>query len=135
MVPPILSRSSSRPSRCSRLGLITHGHGSCNSRILHLCKCTNCVEVCRVDVFYDGKSMLVIHSKECIDCRLRFPMCPVNTGYSGEEVPVDQQVYIKPDERFVQPWPVITLRWPLTGPDGGAKTRTKAHLFDSESAN
>ena len=31
-------------------------------------KLTDCVEVCPVDCFYEGKNMLVIKSDECIDC-------------------------------------------------------------------
>ena len=32
------------------------------------CKLMDCVEVCPVDCFYEGKNMLVIKPDECIDC-------------------------------------------------------------------
>jgi len=32
------------------------------------CKLLDCVEVCPVDCFYEGKNMLVIKPDECIDC-------------------------------------------------------------------
>ena len=34
------------------------------------CKYMDCVEVCPVDCFYEGKNMLVIKPDECIDCLL-----------------------------------------------------------------
>ena len=34
------------------------------------CKLMDCVEVCPVDCFYEGKNMLVINPDECIDCLL-----------------------------------------------------------------
>ena len=32
------------------------------------CKLMDCVDVCPVDCFYEGKNMLVIKPDECIDC-------------------------------------------------------------------
>jgi NAD-dependent dihydropyrimidine dehydrogenase PreA subunit len=40
------------------------------------CKLTDCVEVCPVDCFYEGKNMLVIKPDECIDCGVCEPECP-----------------------------------------------------------
>ena len=34
------------------------------------CKLMDCVDVCPVDCFYEGKNMLVIKPDECIDCLL-----------------------------------------------------------------
>lgn len=36
------------------------------------------VEVCPVDCFYEGESMLVIHTDECIDYGVCEPECPVD---------------------------------------------------------
>ena len=36
----------------------------------------DCVEVCPVDCFYEGKNTLVIHPDECIDCGVCEPECP-----------------------------------------------------------
>jgi NAD-dependent dihydropyrimidine dehydrogenase PreA subunit len=40
------------------------------------CKYTDCVEVCPVDCFYEGETMLVINPSECIDCGVCEPECP-----------------------------------------------------------
>lgn len=100
-----------------------------------LCKYTDCVEVCPVDAFRDGKNMLVIDPEECIDCRLCVPECPVNAIYQGNEVPDDQQVYFEINERFSRCWPVITCRRPLAGGDEWATTKAKNGLLDPESAS
>ena len=41
------------------------------------CKLTDCVDVCPVDCFYEGKNMLVIKPDECIDCGVCEPECPI----------------------------------------------------------
>ena len=41
------------------------------------CKLMDCVEVCPVDCFYEGKNMLVIKPDECIDCGVCEPECPL----------------------------------------------------------
>src|SRR3569623_13683 len=40
------------------------------------CKYMDCVEVCPVDCFYEGETMLVINPGECIDCNACVPECP-----------------------------------------------------------
>ena len=42
------------------------------------CKLMDCVDVCPVDCFYEGKNMLVIKPDECIDCGVCEPECPVD---------------------------------------------------------
>ena len=42
------------------------------------CKLTDCVDVCPVDCFYEGKNMLVIKPDECIDWGVCEPECPVD---------------------------------------------------------
>ena len=42
------------------------------------CKLMDCVEVCPVDCFYEGKNMLVIKPEECIDCGVCEPECPID---------------------------------------------------------
>ena len=49
------------------------------------CKFTDCVEVCPVDCFYEGKNMLVIKPDECIDCGVCEPECPVDAIVSDTE--------------------------------------------------
>ncbi len=49
------------------------------------CKYTDCVDVCPVDCFFEGKKMLVIHPQQCIDCGVCEPECPI-----GAIVPADR---------------------------------------------
>lgn len=42
------------------------------------CKHMDCVEVCPVDAFYEGESMLVINPSECVDCGCCIEACPID---------------------------------------------------------
>ena len=72
------------------------------------CKYTDCVDVCPVDCFREGPNFLSIDPDECIDCAVCVPECPVNAIYAEDDVPGDQQVYIKLNEELSRQWPSIT---------------------------
>ena len=72
------------------------------------CKHTDCVEVCPVDAFYEGPNFLVIHPDECIDCALCEPECPVDAIYAEDELPEDQQEYLKLNAELAEIWPNLT---------------------------
>ncbi|NBS27135.1 MAG: ferredoxin family protein [Gammaproteobacteria bacterium] len=72
------------------------------------CKHTDCVEVCPVDCFYEGPNMLVINPDECIDCALCEPECPVDAIYADDELPEDQQEFLKINQELSEKWEVIT---------------------------
>jgi ferredoxin len=72
------------------------------------CKLTDCVEVCPVDCFHEGPNFLVIDPDECIDCTLCEPECPVEAIYSEDELPADQEQFLKLNEELSRDWPVIT---------------------------
>lgn len=74
------------------------------------CKYTDCVEVCPVDCFYEGKNMLVIHPDECIDCGVCVPECPVDAIVPDTE-PVSAE-FAELNRRFAQIWPNIICRKP-----------------------
>ena len=72
------------------------------------CKYMDCVEVCPVDCFHEGPNMLVIDPEECIDCTLCEPECPTYAIFADDELPEDQQDFLKLNEELSQEWPVIT---------------------------
>lgn len=72
------------------------------------CKYTDCVEVCPVDCFYEGPNFLVIDPDECIDCALCEPECPVDAIFPEDELPQDEQVFLKLNEELTVIWPNIT---------------------------
>ena len=59
------------------------------------CKLTDCVEVCPVDCFYEGKNMLVIKPDECIDCGVCEPECPIDAIVPDTENDNEKMVRIK----------------------------------------
>ncbi len=75
---------------------------------LYQCKLTDCVEVCPVDCFHEGPNILVIDPDECIDCTLCEPECPVEAIFSEDELPEDQEKFLKLNEELSRDWPVIT---------------------------
>ena len=60
-------------------------------------KDTACVDVCPVDCIYSkpGDNQLFINPEECIDCAACEPVCPENAIFVEEDVPEDQQMFIK----------------------------------------
>ncbi|MFJ7565511.1 ferredoxin FdxA [Herminiimonas sp. NPDC097707] len=73
-----------------------------------LCRYTDCVDVCPVDCFREGPNFLSIDPDECIDCAVCVAECPVNAIYAEEDVPADQQHYIKLNVELARNWPSIT---------------------------
>ena len=54
------------------------------------------MRVCPVDCFYDAGDMLVIDPEECIICGLCIAECPVKAIYSADEVPPQEESFIRP---------------------------------------
>jgi ferredoxin len=50
----------------------------------------------------------VIDPDECIDCAVCVPECPVNAIYAEDDVPGDQQAFIKMNLDLARGWPSIT---------------------------
>ena len=59
------------------------------------CKYTDCVEVCPVEAFHEGETMLYINPETCIDCDVCVAQCPVEAIYPEDQVPDDMQDYIQ----------------------------------------
>ena len=51
------------------------------------CKYTDCVVVCPVDCFHEGRQMLYIDPNECIDCEACVPECPAEAIYHEDNLP------------------------------------------------
>lgn len=70
------------------------------------CKYMDCVEVCPVDCFYEGKNMLVINPDECIDCGVCEPECPAEAIVSdGDPRAAD---WTEKNRELAGKWPNIT---------------------------
>lgn len=57
------------------------------------CKYTDCVAVCPVDCFYEGKNSLAINPDECIDCGACEPECPTTAIFEESELPAKWAAY------------------------------------------
>src|SRR5690606_2959788 len=57
------------------------------------CKYTDCVAVCPVECFYEGKNSLVIHPDECIDCGACEPECPTTAIFEESALPDKWKLY------------------------------------------
>jgi ferredoxin len=95
------------------------------------CKYTDCVDVCPVDAFREGRNMLVIDPNECIDCALCVPECPVEAIFAEDDVPADQTDFIAENATLALQWP--TIRRKKAAPADADAWRTiefKRHLLD-----
>ena len=100
------------------------------------CKYTDCVDVCPVDAFREGKNMLVIDPDECIDCAVCVPECPVNAIYAEEDVPSDQRDFIAENATLARRWPLIARMKPAPADaDQWAEVKDKRDLLDRRGAN
>ncbi len=73
-----------------------------------MCKYTDCVEVCPVDCFYEGKVMLVIDPDECIDCGVCEPECPAEAILPDTEPGLEK--WIELNAKYAKIWPNITAK-------------------------
>lgn len=76
------------------------------------CKYMDCVEVCPVDCFYEGRNMLVIHPGECIDCGVCEPVCPSAAIRPDTEAGLFQ--WLELNRKYAQIWPNIAARRPAS---------------------
>ncbi len=72
------------------------------------CKYMDCVEVCPVEAFHEGETMLVINPNECIDCNLCAPECPAEAIVPDIDGGLDQ--WLELNARYSASWPVITVK-------------------------
>ena len=76
------------------------------------CKSMDCVEVCPVDCFYEGKNFLVIHPDECIDCGVCEPECPQEAITSDSDETDDLTYWLEINRKYSEIWPNISEKKP-----------------------
>ncbi|MDJ1304973.1 MAG: ferredoxin family protein [Candidatus Midichloria sp.] len=96
------------------------------------CKYTDCVEVCPVDCFYEGKNMLFINPTECIDCGVCEPECPAEAiipePKSGEGLK-----WSEINAKYSKISPVITKKKdPLAGANEHLNEKNKFEKYFAE---
>ena len=72
------------------------------------CKLMDCVEVCPVDCFYEGKNMLVIKPDECIDCGVCEPECPI--GAIVPDTETGNEKWLEINTKYSEIWPNISSK-------------------------
>ena len=72
------------------------------------CKYMDCVEVCPVDCFYEGRNMLVIHPDECIDCGVCEPECPAEAIVPDTDPAAE--AFLEVNRIHSERWPNITRK-------------------------
>lgn len=73
------------------------------------CKYMDCVEVCPVDCFYAGESMLVIHPDECIDCGVCEPECPAEAILPDSD-PGATKFWLALNRKYSGLWPNLSIK-------------------------
>ena len=105
------------------------------------CKYTDCVAVCPVECFFEGKNFLAIQPDECIDCGACEPECPTTAIFEESALPDKWKAYIEINSVFsgaksiddadTEGWPAELIEgakgaeWPLI-------TESKAALSDAD---
>lgn len=74
------------------------------------CKFTDCVDVCPVDCFHEGKNFLVIDPEECIDCGACEPECPTTAIFAEDDLPEKWAAYTELNVKYTKKWPVISAK-------------------------
>jgi ferredoxin len=74
------------------------------------CKYTDCVEVCPVDCFYEGATMLAINPDECIDCGVCEPECPAEA--IKPDTSPGLEAWLAINDRMARVWPNLTTKKP-----------------------
>lgn len=74
------------------------------------CKYTDCVEVCPVEAFHEGPTMLYINPETCIDCDVCVAQCPVEAIYPEDQVPEQWAEYTQINAEEYQKYPTISIK-------------------------
>ena len=69
------------------------------------CKDTSCANVCPVEAFHEGPTMLFINPEVCIDCEACVIECPVEAIFHEDDVPAQFFSDIELNAKMVQVHP------------------------------
>lgn len=95
------------------------------------CKYMDCVEICPVDCFYEGKNMLVIDPDVCIDCGVCVPECPIDAIKPDTEP--GMATWVAFNRTYAKRWPQITQKGiPPPDADQWSLVKDKIQVFDEE---
>ena len=83
------------------------------------CKYTDCAEVCPVEAFHEGPTMLYINPETCIDCDVCVAQCPVEAIYPQDQVPSQWSNWTQINASEYSKYPTISTK---KDPLPGAKT-------------
>jgi len=75
------------------------------------CKYLDCIEVCPVDCFYEGKNMVVIDPDQCIDCGVCKPECPAKAiipDTHKDTTKEKKDYWFDINEKYSKIWPNLT---------------------------
>jgi len=82
------------------------------------CKFMDCVEVCPVDAFREGATMLVIDPSDCIDCNLCLPECPAEAILP--DIEDGAKDWIELNKSYAALWPLVSSKAGQTPDDAEA---------------
>ncbi|CAK8163210.1 Ferredoxin [Candidatus Xenohaliotis californiensis] len=96
------------------------------------CKYGDCVAVCPVDCFHEGKNSLAIDTEACIDCGVCVQECPINAIVQHDPANKNHNKWLAINHDAVHKynWPNITYKpKPHPEADKYAKIKDKDNLF------
>jgi ferredoxin len=98
------------------------------------CKYQDCVDVCPVDAFREGRNMLVIDPEACIDCGVCEAECPAGAILPDSLV---EPRWVALNAKYAPAWPVIRSRGrPFADADAwsGVSGKFEAHFSEEPGA-
>ena len=90
------------------------------------CRLMDCVEVCPVNCFYEGKNMLVIKPDECIDCGVCEPECPIDAIEPATNE--NAKKWLDINKKHSEIWPNISQK--KEPPEDNEKFKNEKNKFE-----
>lgn len=94
------------------------------------CKYTDCIEICPVSCFYEGRNMVIIDPDVCIDCGVCVAECPIGAIKPEDSGHADM---ITMARKLSKVWPNIThAKRPLPDADTYKEEEDKWNKYFKE---